>query len=164
MSVIDGLWTYLFLVLLQGSAVHTETGLSSMYHPGDGHCGSMTSCGRPFTWASDHIAHRRWHKWGCGRRIIVCVIRTGRCALTKIGDSGPWGITNGKQWKVWTKLRVPVGWRRRGHYDLAHALWARLGKPKFLSRLRVYFLPRTRTTQTVACALTTGGASDAGGF
>lgn len=142
-----------FWAALTGEAVHVEEGKASMYHPGDGHCGKRTSCDKPFTWKSDHIAIRRWRKWGCGRRVVVCVIKTGLCALTKVGDSGPWGITNGKQWKVWTKLKVPKGWWRRGHYDLSPALWRRLGKPKFLSRLRVYFLPRRTASPKVACAM-----------
>lgn len=108
-------------------------GALSVYHPGDGMNGGELACGGRLTWRSDHIAIRQWRKVGCGARARVCVGR--RCAWTTVQDSGPWGAVRGKRWEV--QIRLKPGWRRRGVVDLSWALWKRLGKPRFLTRVRV---------------------------
>lgn len=142
--------TYYFwtLSLLLPNITHSEAGRLSMYHPGDGHCGKQTACGDLFTWKSHHIAHRRWHKLGCGRKVIVCADDTDQCVETTVRDGGPYGIYRGKRrhavkqgrWKVWTKSRPPKGWKWRAIVDLSWALWVELGKPRALSRVQLYFL------------------------
>ena len=107
-------------------------GMSSAYHPGDGHSGPELACGGRFTWASHHVAIRQWRGL-CGAPVRVCVRR--RCVWTTVQDSGPWGAVRGKRWEV--QIRLKPGWRRRGVVDLSYAVWLELGKPRFLSPIRV---------------------------
>jgi len=110
------------------------SGALSVYAPGDGHNSGTLSCGGRFTAQQNHIAIRQWRRVGCGAPAVVCV--NDRCAPTKVMDSGPWGAVKGKRWEVQIKLKK--GWKRRGVVDLSPALWRALGKPAFLSPVRVY--------------------------
>lgn len=106
-------------------------GALSIYHPNDGHNKGELACGGRFTWKQDHIAIRQWYG-RCNAPAQVCVVG-GKCVWTKVRDSGPWGATKGKKWEVQIKLKK--GWRRRAIVDLSWALWKRLGKPRFLSKV-----------------------------
>lgn len=112
-------------------------GALSMYHPGDGMNGGSLSCGGKLTWQSHHIAIRQWRKVGCGARAQVCTSR--RCVWTTVQDSGPWGAVKGKRWQV--QIRLKPGWKRRGVVDLSPAVWRQLGKPPFLTKVRVVVVP-----------------------
>ena len=138
-------------------APNIETGRLSVYRPGDGHNSGTLACGGRFTETQNHIAHRRWRKWGCGRRVLVCAHQTERCVMSQVRDAGPFGIYKGKWWKptawrVWTRRRPPRGWKWRGHVDLSWALWKKLGRPRFLSGVTMYFLPKRPSWQReLAC-------------
>jgi len=110
-----------------------------MYHPGDGHNAGTLACGGRFRVGQEHIAYRGWRRVGCGRRVIVCAATTRKCAVTTVRDSGPWGATDGERWEVQVP-RLREGWRRRAVADLSRALWRRLGRPRFLSRITLVFL------------------------
>jgi hypothetical protein len=130
------------------------------YKPGDGHNRGLLACGGKFTDEQVHIAHRKWWKWGCGRSVRVCSLDTNRCVVAPIMDGGPYGMITGSlrnakkegRWKVQPKAdrlasrSPPPGWRFRGIADLSYGLWLKLGKPKGLSRVRLYFLPRRGKT------------------
>ncbi len=68
--------------------VATQRGLATVYFPGDGHSGKECADGAPFTKERCHVAHRTWP---LGSRVRVCYRRTGRCALSYVGDRGPYG-------------------------------------------------------------------------
>lgn len=77
-------------------------------------------------------------------------------------DAGPFGIYRGRlkgctvegRHRVWTKsLTPPRGWKWRGKADLSRALWKRLGKPRFLTRIRLYFLPKGEAGEEIAAAV-----------
>lgn len=140
-------------------------GALSMYHPGDGFNHGGLACGGRLTWKQEHIALRIWRRVGCGAKARVCVYgrsqasttrrvlsrppmvlrvpaharrvlrEVGTCVWTTVQDSGPWGAVKGKRWEVQIKLKP--GWRRRAVVDLSWALWKRLGRPRFLSKIRV---------------------------
>jgi hypothetical protein len=144
----------LTLVLLSGPPSHgwrQEVGRLSVYFPGDGQNRGKLACGGEFTHAQVHIAYREWWRVGCGRRVLVCTEETGRCALAKVMDAGPFGIYTGElkharregRWQVHTSSRPPpIGWRYRAAADLSIALWEQLGRPRSLSRVSLTFLPR----------------------
>jgi hypothetical protein len=107
----------------------------STYHPGDGHNGGELSCGGRFTFKQNHVAIRQW-RGRCGRPVVVCV-RHGRCIVSKIMDSGPWGAINARgHWEVQVP-RLKPGYRRRGVVDLSWGAWKALGRPRFLNRVAV---------------------------
>lgn len=126
-----------------------EAGRLSFYAPNDGHNRGILACNsKRFTHTQEHIAYRRYYKVGCGCKVIVCVEATQRCALTKVMDAGPFGIykpplrhaVRDGRYKVWPALKPPPGWRWRGLVDISIALWHRLGKPPFLSRVHLFFI------------------------
>ncbi|RLC61778.1 MAG: hypothetical protein DRI48_10355 [Chloroflexi bacterium] len=149
-------YTYSMILLLAALALHLsfpshiETGRSSAYRPHDGHNRGELACGGTFTYTQAHIAYRKWWRYGCGRRVIVCSGNTGICELTTIQDAGPYGIYTGPvrrcvedgRWKVWTKSRPPPGWKWRAVVDLSWGLWLKLGRPRALSKVTLYILPR----------------------
>jgi hypothetical protein len=151
---LPAIFSFLSYAEMFPQVVHVKSGRLSMYHPGDGHCGDTTACGKTFKMDDVHIALRTWRKWGCGRKVIVCSKITGRCIPATIQDGGPYGVYTGKlknakkegRWKVWTKTVVhpPKGWKWRGVADLSYGLWAKLGKPKFLSHIKIYFFARSK--------------------
>lgn len=126
-----------------------ETGPLSVYSPGDGCNRGVLACGGKFTDRQRHLAHRKWWKLGCGRLVVVYSEQTGKMALTKLYDSGPFGVLRGPtkrarvegRWKVHVGPRPPPGWRWRGLVDLSVALWKDLGSPRFLSPVHLWFLP-----------------------
>jgi hypothetical protein len=145
------------LALQQQPVAFTDSGLLSMYHPGDGFNRGILACSKwkkpiKFTWKQNHIAYRRWWKVGCGRKVKVCAKDTGRCVMSKVMDGGPYGIIRGPlrhavrdgRYKVWVKSTPPKGWRWRAVADLSHALWVKLGKPRGLTPIRLYFSPRQK--------------------
>ena len=110
-------------------------GALSIYHPRDGHNAGALACGGKLTWQSRGIAIRQW-RGHCHARARVCVgPHLRRCAWTTVEDSGPWGAARGREWQV--QIRLRPGWYRRAVVDLPWALWVELGKPRFLSRVRV---------------------------
>lgn len=139
------LWMILGL-LLNGN---TESGLLSVYAPGDGMNAGELACGGTFTEDQVHIAHRSWRSLGCGRIVLVCAHQTGRCALAQVMDAGPFGVIHGPlkraaadgRWKVHLGRRPPPGWRWRAVVDLSWGLWRQLGRPKGLTRVTLRFAP-----------------------
>lgn len=129
-----------------------QRGRLSYYWPGDSmRTGRELACSsrrrrRYYEPGSVHVALRAWSVLGCGTRVVVCAEATRRCAVAPVYDSGPWGVIRGPlrravkegRWRVWTKRTPPKGWRFRAVVDLSRALWVRLGKPRGLSRVRVY--------------------------
>ena len=88
---------------------------------------------------------------GCGAQVLVYAHETGKFALTRVRDAGPFGIYTGKlrrcksegRWRRWTKtLRAPAGWTWRGKVDYSDRLHRDLGRPGFLSRTTLLFFPR----------------------
>jgi len=139
---------YILAPLLADS---TAAGPLSIYAPNDGHNSGQLACGGTFARGQRHIAHRRWRKLGCGRPVLVVSKSTGRYAMATVRDAGPFGVVEvlpksvkrKPRWKVWTRsLKAPPGWRWRGEVDLSYDLWLDLGKPRFLSHVTLYFLPR----------------------
>ena len=123
-----------------------DTGRLSVYKPGDGFNHGRLACGGTFTHEQNHIAYRKWHRVGCGRKVLVCAVSTGRCVLSRVMDAGPYGIyrpplkhaVRDGRWKVWTKKEPPEGWKWRAVVDVSYKLWVLLGKPPFLSRVRIF--------------------------
>jgi len=114
-------------------------GALSWYAPGDGHNHGNLACGGKLTNDSHHVAIRQW-RHRCGDKARVCVGE--RCVWTTVQDSGPWGAVRGKQWQV--QIRLKPGWKRRGVVDLAPALWRELGRPAFLTPVRVEVYGRAK--------------------
>lgn len=147
-------WNVLRLLMATGSA-DVVTGGVSVYWPGDAaRTGNVMACDRPrlrrvYRRGSIHLAMRSVWRIGCGRKVLVCARATGRCARAPVLDAGPWGVITGSRrraraegrYKVWVKQRPPEGWRFRGVADLSRALWTRLGKPRFMTRVTI-FIPR----------------------
>lgn len=111
-------------------------GALSVYYPGDHHSGSTLACGGRFEPHQAHLALRQWRGL-CGARVRVCAAATGRCEWTTVRDAGPFGMVCDGRWRVWTRHRLPPGCRRRAIADLTRALWLRLGRPRFLSPIRI---------------------------
>lgn len=101
-----------------------QTGVASVYWPGDKHSGATCADGKPFTKERCHIAHR---SWPLGRRVRVCSLRTKRCTTTFVGDRGPWGACDKRgvnprtfacrgRWfaQVYTKGKWKVRYRGKG--------------------------------------------------
>lgn len=120
-------------------------GALSVYAPNDGHNHGRLACGGRLEATSRHVAIRSWRGL-CGAPVRVCAQATGRCAWTTVRDSGPWGLTCGRgrgaSWRVWTRHAIPAGCRRRAVADLTRALWVELGRPRFLSEIRVEIFRR----------------------
>lgn len=162
------IWSILELVIaLNGSSVaFQDAGRVSMYHPNDGSNGGELACGGRLQWSSHHIAYRRWWRVGCGRRVIVCSVETGRCVRTHVRDGGPYGVYRGSinTRRVASKAerrsgQPRAGWKWRGVADLTWAVWKDLGRPRFLSQISLYFLKRrTRPVRAVGCRLRGGTA------
>lgn len=116
-------------------------GALSTYSVGDGYSGLELACGGRFKRSSHHVAIREW-KGRCGLKARVCVLVRdplihARCRWTTVRDSGPWGAVDTQgNWHCWPKP-LPKGWRRRAVVDLTYALWVDLGKPRFLSPIRI---------------------------
>lgn len=128
-----------------------DSGRLSVYRPNDGFNHGKLSCGGTLTYKSNHIAYRKWRKVGCGRPVLVCAAHTDRCVWSKVMDAGPFGIYKGSlrncvrdgRWRVWTKSwTAPKGWKFRGVADLSWGLWVKLGRPKFLTKVTLYFPPK----------------------
>lgn len=154
----------LVLVLLVSTAVKPldgEVARVSVYQPPDGkEVGGERACGGRLTWDQEHVAVRAWRRRGCGRGVLVWSQETGKAVFTRVMDAGPWGIipdsgvdvagrkrVDGKWskpiWRCYTRsLRPPPGWKWRGGVDLSYRLWVRLGRPRFLSRVVLLYLPR----------------------
>lgn len=130
------IWPLLLLALAR--PVHVETVRASMYHPGDGHNAGELACGGRFEAHQEHVAVRRWWAVGCGRPVVVCY--AARCVATRVRDAGPFGATDGRGWRIETSGRTRPPWSYRGGVDLSRALWARLGRPAFLSRVVLVWL------------------------
>jgi len=139
-------WVAVILSLLS-SGYEMERGRLSVYRPGDGFNSGELACGGEFTEDQVHIAHRKWWRIGCGTPVLVCARRTKRCEWATVQDAGPFGIYRGKlkravaegRWKVWVKRRPPPGWRWRAVGDLSVGLWRKLGKPRALSEVTLYY-------------------------
>lgn len=117
-------------------------GALSVYSVGDGYSGRELACGGTFQEHQRHIAIRQW-RGRCGARARVCSIATGRCVVTVVRDSGPWGaLDRAGQWRCWPRP-LPRGWRRRAIVDLTAPLWRDLGRPRFLSLVRIEIGDRT---------------------
>jgi hypothetical protein len=134
-------------------------GRLSMYWPGDScRTGRVLACDTPrrrrfYEPGSFHVAVRDWWRVGCGTVVRVCVEATGRCVRAPVLDSGPWGAIYGPtrnakregRWMIWThSITPPPPWRFRGHVDVSRAVWVALGRPPFLSRVRIYYPRRGR--------------------
>jgi len=139
-----------------------DAGRLSFYWPGDGHNNGLLACGGRFSSDQVHIAYRGWRRVGCRRLVLVCADSSGKCALARVMDAGPFGIYKGRlkgcaaegRRRVWTKsLTPPAGWKWRGQADLSVALWKKLGKPRFLTKVRLYFLPRGEADEEIAAAV-----------
>lgn len=129
--------------ILLSIPLQIQVGPSSHYRPGDGHNAGTLACGGTFTSHQNHIAHRRWRRLGCGRKVLVIAPSTGRSAMSEVRDAGPFGTTNAQgAWRLCTKYRPPKGWRWRGLTDLSTALWKKLSRPKFLSQVVLVFVGR----------------------
>jgi hypothetical protein len=133
----------ILLLIVATSSTWKDGGPTSMYKPRDGHNRGQLACGGTFTAEQEHVAHRRWRKLGCGRKVVVYSRETQQLVATHVMDAGPFGITDGKGgWRCWTRsLTPPEGWRFRGAMDLSVALWRRLGRPRFLSRAKLFVVP-----------------------
>lgn len=130
------------LVVMLLHLTSVDAGKLSFYWPGDGSNAGHLSCGGSFTHDMEHIAYRGWRRVGCGRPVLVCSESSVTCALSRVRDSGPFGIVHGRRWRVHTGGRPPAGWRWRAAADLSLGLWQRLDRPASLSRVYLVFLPR----------------------
>lgn len=65
-----------------------QSGLATVYYPGDKRCGKELANGSVFTEDDNHVAHR-WLP--IGTRGFLCNIRTAKCAATSVQDRGPFG-------------------------------------------------------------------------
>lgn len=117
-------------------------GALSIYHVGDGMSGLELACGGRFKPDQEHIAIRQW-RGRCGAKVRVCAAATGRCVWSVIKDAGPFGCVNATgRWRNCVRgRRAGESWR--GVVDLSRPLWIKLGRPPFLSRVRVeIYTPR----------------------
>jgi hypothetical protein len=144
--------TLLIAVVLAHAPVHVESGRISMYAPNDGSNSGNLACGGRLTHDQVHIAYRRWWKVGCGRKVLVCAEQTGRCVLATVQDGGPYGVYKGRlrNRRVASKMerkrgRPRKGWKWRGLCDTSPGLYRKLGRPDFLSKVHLFFLPRSKT-------------------
>jgi hypothetical protein len=118
-----------------------------MYKPNDGFNHGRLACGGTFTHKQNHIAYRRWHRVGCGTKVVVCSVDTSRCSVSYVRDAGPYGIykpplkhaVREGRWRVWTRSEPPKGWRWRTVVDLSYGLWRLLGEPAALSKVHLFF-------------------------
>jgi hypothetical protein len=117
----------------------------SFYWPNDGSTpGKVLACDTPcrprrYHPGAVHVAMRGVRReFPCGTAVLVCSEQTGRCAVAPVFDAGPWGIVREGVRRTWRSRRAPRGWRFRGVVDLSREVWRRLGKPKFLSTVRIY--------------------------
>lgn len=121
-------------------ATSIETGPSSVYIPNDGYNSGELACGGTYTKEQDHIAIRNW-KGRCGDAVAIYVPSTGHLAISKIRDAGPYGTMDAAgRWQVCTNRKPPKGFRWRSITDLSYALWKRLGRPRFLTKVQLYYI------------------------
>lgn len=132
------------------TVVRTQTGLASVYWPGDGHSGKTCADGKPFTKERCHIAHRHWPM---GSMVRVCSLSTRKCAFSFIGDRGTYGACDDKgmdrwyrckgKWMIKIRRSDPGTWR--GIADLSRCVWKQIGGPG-LQRVRLQLIrtPRRR--------------------
>lgn len=146
-----------------------QEGIASVYWPGDGLSGKTCADGKPFTKERCHIAHR---SWPLGSRVRVCAKDTGRCALSFVGDRGPFGACDHKgisthvqrrngrliykyqclgRWMVKIRHRDPGTWR--GIADLSKCV-ARKLRTRGLHEVRLELLKKRRVNR-IAQAPTT---------
>jgi rare lipoprotein A (peptidoglycan hydrolase) len=180
------------MLFLLGAAVppgytvaRVQQGLAAVYWPGDGNSGKTCADGKPFTKERCHVAHRTWP---LGSRVRVCSRRTKRCAVTFVGDRGPYGACDHRgmdrhyackgrwiaqvytrgQWLIrhrggrWRVVPRKVG-RWRGIVDLSRCVWKKIGGSGLQPvRLELLRKKRKRRTKRVAQAnpLPTRGATD----
>jgi len=123
-----------------------QTGVASVYWPGDGHCGTHRADGKRFTIAQCHIAHR---SWPLGTPVAVCSTRTGRCVRSTVQDRGPFGACLAgsrtlrcKQWGLKIRKEDPGTWR--GIADLSKCVWLKLGNKQGLQHITLYRLKKER--------------------
>ncbi len=139
--------------LLAAAALSAPLGMAeiarggiSVYWPGDGcKTGKVLACDTPcrprrYRRGSVHVAMRGVRtEFECGTAVVVCSEQTGRCAVAPVLDAGPWGIVrNGIRRRWRSSDPPPPGWRFRAVVDVSREVWKRLGKPRFLSRVRIY--------------------------
>lgn len=142
------------MIWLMGAAVAAltlthEAGPLSYYAPGDGHNAGTLACGGRFRDDQVHIAYRGWRRVKCGRAVLVYSEQTKRAVLATVRDAGPFGVVTGPlrrakaegRWMCWPRSKPPPGWRWRAKVDLSVGLWRKLGKPRFLSKVHLVFLP-----------------------
>jgi len=139
----------LVATLSLGLQTCVDYGRLSVYSPRDGYNRGELACGGNFTSKQKHIAYRGWRRVGCGRKVLVYAVDTKQCVLTSVQDSGPFGVTQGKKWKPHVSLsrHPPKGWEWRAITDLSHALWIDLGRPRPLTPVLLFFLPRGDTLE-----------------
>lgn len=141
---------YLLFILLGVSVppdyaiARVQHGIASVYWPGDGHSGKTCADGKPFTKERCHIAHRTWP---LGRRVRVCSKKTRRCALSFVGDRGPFGACDKKgirrnhacrgRWLLKIRRTDPGTWR--GIADLSRCVAEKIGV-RGLQRVRLELL------------------------
>lgn len=121
-------------------------GRISFYWPGDGSTpGKVLACDTPcrprrYRRGSVHVAMRGVRRrFPCGTAVVVCSEQTGRCVPAPVLDAGPWGIVDAEgNRRRWGRIDPPEGWRFRGVVDVSREVWRRLGRPRFLSRVRIY--------------------------
>jgi hypothetical protein len=151
------IWIPLYLAITAGTipAKQHVTGRLSVYKPNDGwNSGYMACGGKLYRKESRHIAVRRWSR-RCNAPVIIYATATRRWAIATVQDAGPFGIYKPPlfplkrlkpegRWKVWTKGSPPPGWQWRGVADLSLQTWIDLGKPRFLSKIHLWFLKRNK--------------------
>jgi hypothetical protein len=102
--------------------VAREAGIATAYYPGDGYSGKTCADGEPFTVDRCHVAHRKDGPWQLGKPVRVCSVRTKKCTITYIGDTGPFGacefgLSPTSKWRCkgrhFVKVRTRTGWKTR---------------------------------------------------
>lgn len=144
----------LMLVLAATMGLKQQSGLATVYHPGDRSCGKERADGKRFTSEDDHIAHR-WLP--LGTKGFICNQRTNKCTFTVVRDRGPFGAIRpcttpqpepfriaGKTFSVmkikWGKDcywwqaqpgRLQHGFKYRGSFDVTKPVAQRIGMRGF---------------------------------
>jgi hypothetical protein len=129
----------------------TQRGVATSYWAGDRFTSHKALCadGTPVTVERCHIAHR---SWPLGSKVRVCSRKTGRCALSFVGDRGPFGACNHQgmnprtfscrgRWLVKIRRSDPGVWR--GIADLSRCVWKKIGGPG-MQRIRLDLLKKER--------------------
>lgn len=141
---------YIIMMLATVLGLRQQSGLASMYEPGDRSCGTMRADGKRFTAEDSHIAHR-WLP--LGTEGVVCNQRTFQCTRTVVLDRGPFGAIKpctppqpepysvaGRTFRVrrinWAKkcwwwqpqpYKLQRGFKYRGQFDLTRPVAERIG-------------------------------------